>query len=391
MASFTLGTIIGSAGCASVRDENAKPAEMEKKFTGNPGVPKSIYVFHDGTRNDAGSGTNVRKLFEVVLAADDPQTAAIYIEGVGSASTPLLGAGLGFGMEERILRGYDFIAQSYRTGDAIYIFGFSRGAHSARALAGLVAYAGVPPASTLDSNERLRQTNRIIEIVKRKSDADYVPTWKSWRPGTVPPVAKEINAALHLEMRPTEIQFLGVWDTVPGSNFKKFGPCKELPDGRDGDRYKSDSYPPIRRIFHAVSVDEKRSKFQPILLCPSINPDYTTVTETWFPGAHADVGGGYSDSRALSDLSLQSVMDALRNGGVPLPLTTQFAGDPLGLAHWSIGDRPGNIGSRCEDRVPPSGAVMDPSVKVRRDAGIAPLRINAATESRPYPMSCPGR
>jgi uncharacterized protein (DUF2235 family) len=388
---FSIGIMAFGTGCASVSDEETKPAEVEKKFTGNPALPKSIYVFHDGTRNDAYSGTNVRKLFEAVLAAGDPQTAAIYVDGVGSSSTRLLGAANGYGMEKRISRAYDFIAQSYRPGDAVYIFGFSRGAHSARALAGLVAYAGVPPASALDSDQRLRQLNRVIEIAKTKNDVDFVDTWKSWKPGTEAPLAKEIQTRLDVVTRPVEIQFLGVWDTVPGSNFKEFGECKELPNRRDGDRYKSDSYPPIRKIFHAVSVDEKRSKFQPILLCPSINPVYTVVTETWFPGAHSDVGGGYSDSQALSNLSLQWMMDALRNSGVTLAPTPQFAGDPRGLAHWSIGDRPGNIGSECQDRVMPARAVMHPSVQARRDAGSAPVRFNGATENRPYPMPCSGR
>ena len=106
---LTIGTMALSAGCASVSDAGSKPAEMEKKFSGDVALPKSIYVFHDGTLNDAGTGTNVRKLFEAVIATSDPQTAALYIEGVGSTSTPLLGAGLGFGMEERIRRGLSLI------------------------------------------------------------------------------------------------------------------------------------------------------------------------------------------------------------------------------------------------------------------------------------------
>ena len=391
VSGFCAGMIAFSTGCASMSGAETKPVEIEKKFTGDPALPKSIYVFHDGTRNDADSGTNVRKLFEAVLAAGDPQAVAVYIQGVGSDATPILGTLNGLGMEQRILRGYDFIAQSYRPGDAVYIFGFSRGAHSARALAGLIAYAGVPSASPLDSDQRLRQLDRMIEIVKRKNDADYADAWKSWKPGMEAPLAQEVRNKMGLLTRPVEIQFLGVWDTVPGSNFKTFGKCKELPDRRDGDRYKSDSYPPIRKIFHAVSADEKRSKFQPILLCPAMHPDYTVVVETWFPGAHSDVGGDYSDSQALSNLSLYWMMDALRGSGVTLPQAPQSAGDPRGLAHWSIGDRPGNLGSECQDRLIPPGAVMHPSVQARRDAGTVPVRINGATKSLPYPMSCSGK
>ena len=71
-----------------------------------------------------------------------------------------------------------------------------------------------------------------------------------------------------------------------------------------GERYKTDSYPPIRHMAHAVSLDEKRSKFTPLLLCQAINPTYTEINEVWFPGAHSDVGGGYQDSLELSNISL---------------------------------------------------------------------------------------
>jgi len=395
IASLLIGLIALAAGCSSISEADDQPARpevvSEKKFTGDARAPKSIFVFHDGTRNDANSGTNVRKLFDAVVTANDPQAVAMYIEGVGSASTPLLGAGLGFGMETRIRRGYDFISQSYRPGDAVYIFGFSRGAHSARALAGLIAYAGVPPASTLAPEHRQRQLNRIIEIVKDKDDADYLATWKSWTPAAGAPLAPQIRAAIGLSMQPVEIRFLGLWDTVPGSQLKKFGICKELPAWPKGDRYKSDSYPPIRTIFHALSIDEKRSQFRPILLCDPINPAYTSRTEVWFPGAHADVGGGYANSTELSNLSLHWMMAALRASGIALPAPAPSLANPLGLAHWSIGDAPGNFRSHCEDRILPAGAAPDPSVKQRTDAGSALLRINQVEGMHPYPTRCPAR
>ncbi|WP_165390748.1 phospholipase effector Tle1 domain-containing protein [Pseudoduganella lutea] len=382
------------SGCASMNGEDAQPPAVEQPLAGEPGQPKRIMVFLDGTRNDAGSGTNVRKLFDAVVAAKDPQTTSLYIEGVGSAETPLLGSGLGFGMEPRILRGYDFIAQAYRPGDEVFLFGFSRGAHSARALAGLLAYAGVPPAAMDDRAARLKRHNRIIEIVKGKNDRDFESAWRAWRPGAEPVVAKEVGTRLAIVTIPVEIAFLGVWDTVPGSAFKTFGNCRELADRRDGDRYKSDSYPPIRRIFHAVSLDEKRSKFRPLLLCPALAPAHTELGEVWFPGAHADIGGGYEDAQGLSNISLQWMVAKLGAHYAPR-LTTlsepSFAADPLGIAHWSIGDRPANLLSDCEDRRPPPGAVSDPAVAARIAAGTARVRMHGVIESKPYPLSCSGK
>lgn len=374
------------SACAAAGGEHVNPVVTEKLFTGDPALAKNIFVFLDGTRNDSASGTNVRRVFDAVLNADEAQTSAIYIEGVGSVESPVLGASLGLGMEPRILRGYDFIAQAFRPGDKLYILGFSRGAHQARALAGLIAYAGVPARSEDDIEQRLGRDNAILEVVKRKNDEAYVDTWKAWRPGQEPIAGKELRERFKVAVVPVEIQFLGLWDTVPGSLFKDFGVCKEMSDGRDGDRYKSDSYPPIRRILHAVSRDEKRSRFHPILLCPPINADYTSVSELWFPGSHADIGGGYADSRALSDLSLAWMVTGLAQDYALPPL--QLAGDPLGLAHWSIGDRPANLFSHCEDRVLPDGAMQAPALQVRTVAGSAPLRMQGVIEQRPYPLEC---
>jgi uncharacterized protein (DUF2235 family) len=374
-------------GCATP-DAGAPAPTVEQAFRGDPGQPKSIFVFLDGTRNEAASRTNVRRAFDTVVAANDPQTTSIYIEGVGTVTTPVLGALLGLGMEPRILRGYDFIAQSYRPGDRLYIMGFSRGAHQARALAGLVAYAGVPPRSDVDTGARLKAGNAIIEAVKDIADEDKLAEWKAWQPGAAPVAAAQVRSKAKVLTTPAEVRFLGLWDTVPGSQFLDYGPCKERPNRNAGDRYKSDSYPPLRQIVHAVSLDEKRSKFHPILLCAAINPAFTQVQERWFAGAHADVGGGYGDSRALADIAFAWVMAELGKSYAPLAAIDHPKGNPLGLAHWSIGDAPANLMSHCEDRVPPPDATIDAGAAARREAGRAPLRMHGQEVVLAYPLSC---
>lgn len=182
-------------------------------------------------------------------------------------------------MEPRILKAYEFISANYKPGDHIYLFGFSRGAHQARALAGLISYAGVPVTTAKDSHYLMDLGNSIIELAKKKSDVDYLETWRLWKPGLPHPMTSEIKEKLEIEMQIAEVEFLGVWDTVPGSSLKRYKICKEhkgfikkylylfIPGVDSGERYKSDSYPPIRRIAHAVSLDEKRSKFSPLLIC----------------------------------------------------------------------------------------------------------------------------
>lgn len=138
------------SGCASTPDI-PKRDKFLISIDGIPDKPKSIFVFLDGTANDESSSTNVWRLFNEVKKHKNQQTIGRYIPGVGSVKEPLeedpilpiFGDGLGMGMQARILEGYDFLVENYNPGDEIFIFGFSRGAHQARALAGLVSYVGI--------------------------------------------------------------------------------------------------------------------------------------------------------------------------------------------------------------------------------------------------------
>lgn len=427
-ALFALGILI--SGCASrpAADEYESrvdiPPPTIHHLPGDRSKHKSIFVFLDGTENGPESGTNVWRLYDLIRKNNDPQTTAAYFRGVGSAADPLdtrhrgeveglLELALGKGMQERILKGYAFIASYYNPGDDIYIFGFSRGAHQARSLAGLLAYAGVPRLSDDDRKQLVRDKdylkdigNDILELTKKKSDEEYLEDWTSWAPGEAPLLAAEIrdekiNGKKGHEMQAVEVTFLGVWDTVPGSSLKDYEYCKEekgfvkkyfywlVPGIDKGERYKTDSYPAIHWIAHAVSLDEKRSKFKPLLVCPPIaNPKPTTVTEKWFPGAHADVGGGYDDdaSNELPGISLNWMIDLLgdRYQFTPVP---PFPESAVGLAHWSIGDCPGNKFSDCIDRDRKEGKPHE-SVEYRKQAGKVRIKMNGDVKSLEYPIKC---
>lgn len=378
-------------------EEAEEVRAMAHTTVANPTAHKHIFVFLDGTRNDQRSKTNVGRLYELIPKMEDAQTISIYIEGVGSVDKPIFGTSLGRGMKNRILRGYAFIAEHYNAGDDIYIFGFSRGAHEARSLAGLLSYAGVPRVTDHNRDRLVVAGKAILKLAKKAVENDYFDKWASWKPGQSPLLGREIQ---NEEAQPVEITFLGVWDTVPGSSFKKYDECIEkigvfkrnaykLPIISEGERYKSGSYPPIRRIAHAVSLDEKRSKFAPLLVCQPINPQYTKVNEVWFPGAHADVGGGYEDSNALAGISL-NWMIRLLSGTYPFhPSPPRVDEDTKGLAHWSIGDFPANLGSDCEDRTPSEQAQLHKSVEERKSADHVPVRVKGKLVELPYPFKCP--
>lgn len=351
-------------------------------------APRNLFVLFDGTRNDAASRTNVVRMKEAIAASKVPAVVS-YFEGVGSAQdAPALEALLGQGMEDRINGGYRFLSNHHRPGDRIFILGFSRGAHQARALAGLIAYSGLLDGAGMDERRQRKLANAVIEVVKGYTDDDTEAEWL--KAPFEPPARMRLQQELSIKLRPVPIAFLGVWDTVPGSWFKEYGTCRELPDKRAGDRYKTGSYPSIARIAHAVALDEKRSKFRPILLCPPMLSDATRISEVWFAGAHADVGGGYEPATgSLSNVSLSWMAGELSTAlGATVPVPAAADEDRLAAVHWSIGDSPANIGSQCEDRKSPTGATIHSSVGQLRAAGSARLIVQGVSGVKPYPPSC---
>lgn len=384
---FVLSYLMGSillTSCATIYEEEWAVPVPEGNMSNN-----NLFVFFDGTANNPASRTNIWRLYQIIKEDNKKSTKAKYIEGVGTRDKPASGMALGRGMEKRILMGYKYLTENYQPGDKIYIFGFSRGAHQARSLAGLVSYSGLPILRNQEDRDMMKIGNKIIEITKEKNDRDYLKSWMEWSPNTEPLLKKEIKDKLDLETQSVEIAFLGVWDTVPGSWFKEFGECKEKEDSKDGDRYKSNSYPVLKQIVQALSIDEKRSKFYPLRICDAINPAFTTVNEMWFPGAHADVGGGYEDYNGLSGISLNWMLKNLSETYVfskPLPKVKENYKD---VAHWSIGDRPANIGSHCVNREIPRSAKIHKAYDKRKAAGLVPVRIEGIVHKKEYPILCP--
>lgn len=407
---FFLVLSLSLFGCVSLPAKDTSDIETDEfKSVTDKANPKSIFVFMDGTGNNSKLPTNIFRTFKELKENNDKQTIAYYIVGVGNADSPIGGTALGFGMEDRILLGYAFIARQYQPGDSIYLFGFSRGAHTARSLAGLISYAGVPKISGDERNNInniISIGNDILELTKDIRDSDFVEDWKKWQPGNKPLLAekirdKKINGKKGREVQPAEVKFLGVWDTVPGSAFKDDNyfkdtdlSCKEsigfvkesfvrIPGIVEGERYKTDSYPVIRHIAHAVSNDEKRSMFRPLFLCSSIinpgiyNSAYTKLFETVFPGAHADVGGGYEDlNNELPNISLNWMINLLSKHYNFPSEPRKFTEKPDGLAHLSISDPKASKFSECRDRKLPEFITKDISVDKRENAGLVPLAVN---------------
>lgn len=277
--------------------------------------PKRLALFFDGTWNAAdskGDETNVARLARAVRAnsGDKPQIA-LYLRGVGTSGPWLrqvLDGATGGGVDDNIRAAYMFLGQNYlpdepghRPADEIYLFGFSRGAFTARSLAGFIATCG------------LLKRNHLGLI--RQAWAYY----RSRTPGRSP---QDFNlrfggtAADPINHAP-RIRFVGVWDTVGA-----LGIPQSLIDPAAAANYEFHDTSPsgiIDRGRHALAIDEQRDSFVPTLWTQPIPPG-TNIQQVWFPGVHSDVGGGYGQSD-LAMIPLRWMADEAAAAGLALDET----------------------------------------------------------------------
>lgn len=287
---------------------------------------KKLIVFCDGTWNKADQKTadgrpcptNVSKLFEATCPCDcngSPQIT-YYLQGVGTRmSERLRGGGFGYGISDNIKSAYQFICSNYRPGDEIFLFGFSRGAYTARSIAGLIHNMGI-----------LKRTDFHLVDEAYRHYKDRKPEWHPKSP-----------EALKFREQHTwgneEIKFIGVWDTVgalgaPYGIFIRAILNLLFRCGFHDVKLSST----IKSGFHALAIDEKRWPFRPTLWELSSQHDKNNFEERWFPGVHADVGGGYPDT-GISDLSLRWMAQKAKAHGMGVALTNiayrSFAPDIL--------------------------------------------------------------
>lgn len=227
--------------------------------------------------------SNVALMAEVIRNTD--QQLVYYDEGVGSGGLwdRFWGGVFGFGMFANIKQAYRFICDHYQADDQLILLGFSRGAYTVRSLAGLIGATGILRARYIDKLEE------IFALYRQKN-----------------PDKQAVDAFREQYCHPQrEILFLGVWDTVgslgiPLSSFNwlthwyfRF--------------HNTQLSTQVKNAFHAIAIDEKRRSFTPVLWQSKQQQDTPdtpeqTVSQCWFAGVHANIGGGYKDA-GLSDVA----------------------------------------------------------------------------------------
>lgn len=301
----------------------------------------------------------------------------------------------------------------YREGGNIYIFGFSRGAYTARFLAEMLDYAGLLGP---DNEEMIPfiwdafsqwKLARYEGTSKRKNATDFL---KNCRETLCRPV--------------TRVKFLGLFDTV--NSIADF-------------EINNDTMPSARVIRHAVSIDERRVKFQPVLLDPGVKPPKKTgsrstvykehldpvkteplvvpgldrskedleihtdpekekgskqkeddetqdLKELWFPGGHADIGGGFQreadEESQLSHVPLVWMVQEAQRAGIEFDqeklykykCLEKWEEDPSASTHFHEALRQSSTEGLLHDRIGFGEGVSPISVLAWRLMEYLPIR-----------------
>jgi hypothetical protein len=327
-------------------------------------MSKNIILLSDGTGNSSSSlfKTNVWRLFQILDLSNPLRQIAFYDDGVGTSSFKLfaiLGGVFGFGLKRNVIAIYSFCCRNYLPGDRIYCFGFSRGSFTIRVVAGLIASQGLVEYKDNEAdlarfaadayrayrrrfNGGILKYLRYIGIDLRGIRDVVIRCWRALRGQTVRAPAMTDVESIH---------FVGIWDTVDAYG----GPIQEMTRAIDywiwplsmPDHFMGAK---ILRACHALALEEERDAFSPVIwderyvrakaIVPgSSKPDWLfdinydprsaaakaaepapqartglppidqqRISQVWFTGVHADVGGGYPQN-GLSFVALDWMMD----------------------------------------------------------------------------------
>ncbi len=311
-------------------------------------MPRRLVALFDGTWNKVQTRTNVERFWRLVASADASGNEQVckYVAGVGV--TPgighLLGGAFGLGLSGNVEEGFQWLSKTWREGDEIWLFGFSRGAYTARSLGGLIRKCG------------LLKPDEKGAVASADVDAAYELYRNDLHPDD--PAMQAFRAA---HSREVTIRFVGVWDTVGALGIP--GVASWFPFARS--RYAfhdTDLSKIVQYAYQALALDEHRADFKPTKwIRPDATlksgesamawkPEQTEVEQRWFVGAHSDIGGGEQSDGAghtpdtLPEITLAWMQEKARGAG--LAFTEAYvpvAGAELGVPNDSYATFMGGI------------------------------------------------
>ncbi|EJL57324.1 MULTISPECIES: DUF2235 domain-containing protein [unclassified Rhizobium] len=283
-------------------------------------MAKNVVILFDGTSNEISADrTNVLRLFGTLKRSDEQ--IVYYDPGIGTfgatnawsrllrKSYEIFGLATGWGLDQNVKEAYRFLVENYDRGppdadgrhpdrDRIYIFGFSRGAYSARVLAGFIHAFGLTSRYHLNLLDYAYRTYKGIPAQEEQLGGAAEDGGED---------APSAFAAMRLYERTLRndrppIKLLGLFDTV----------ASVIEAGKWHPQFKTHPFtrknPSVEWVRHAVAIDERRTMFQPDLWMPDQEywgrpfrpkvPAKQNFEEVWFAGVHGDIGGGYPEAQS---------------------------------------------------------------------------------------------
>lgn len=264
---------------------------------------RNLVVCIDGSSNRFGlKNTNVVELYSQLVKSEAQLT--YYNSGVGTHARPTwrsltyvhywlsnkVDLLIAWNLERVILAAYRWISENYQDGDRIYLFGFSRGAYQARAIAGMIHRVGlILPGNNEQIPFAFELYSKIDEKAQKGKHSRHKHAWANELAETF----KSTFCRSHVH-----IHFIGVWDTVSSVGVVR---GKTLPSTTNGDHH-------MCYFRHALALDERRVKFLPEYIhgANTEGSHSDRIKEVWFAGSHSDVGGG------------NRLNEKLQSGDIPL-------------------------------------------------------------------------
>lgn len=350
---------------------------------------KKIVICLDGTGNQmkAKGHTNVATLYEMLELSEPTRQLGYYDPGVGTLSAAnargivgrwwsrICGLAFGSGMKTNVAEAYTFLMQHWRPGDEVYVFGFSRGAYTARALVGMLNRPGLlrPGSENLVPYAVAQYATNKTFSTRDKEDMREFSHAFCWGTEAQPLSPPWDGDTYEMHWHAVPIKYLGVWDTVKAAGILRLGNLH---------------WPFTHQLFnaarirHAVSIDEDRRPYHEYL----VDRRHYGLEEAWFAGVHSDVGGTFDDDPRLAKIALKWIVDGtvtdlvLRTGAYRAQCTVDesFAS---GTRHamgkiWIL--------AGIRHRTLPDTATLHASVRTRRKADPSYLAtlVNADADDR---------
>jgi uncharacterized protein (DUF2235 family) len=338
----SIGFLLGIVAIVWIGVVVGRPPEKsgnQQNFAGVEQQKKRLAVFLDGTWNSVNSNTNVWRMRALsATKSKDGRPQLVYYEvGVNG----FLGGVFGQGLDENIRLAYEWLIENYNDGDEIFIFGFSRGAYTARSLAGLIAIDGIlkagSPIGVAELFDRYKKGNEesiwTLKEIEASGDTSKLTEQEKW---------------LLKYSQPAKVRVIGVWDTV-GSVGLAAGNIPGISRGTF-DYLQTGLRIHILNGYHALAIDEHRNDFAPTLWDVHHPKDpnaviaqprpLSGVEQRWFVGAHANVGGGYQTD-LLAQAPLRWMMKKAESHGLSFRSEVALDGDavraPIADSYKSFG------------------------------------------------------